>query len=112
MIHLVLSGCQNIVCTRYSSQGVSDRVLEYFSTHLVLMRFKRVNFDISSADEIFNKSEMELFGYIFSSKGLSADPKKINDILNLDASALTHLKSAAYWAWQTIHPASYQGMRP
>ena len=36
---------------------------------------------------VFNKSELELFGYIFSSKGLSADPKKINDFLKLDAPA-------------------------
>ena len=118
-----------------------SRYITTFSTHMGLMRFKRLNFGISSAAEIFqntiretlagipgvynisddiliagkdkkdydkalravfqrvrdkgltlhkskckfNKSELEFFGYIFSSKGLAADLKKINDILKLDA---------------------------
>ena len=116
-----------------------SRYITTFSTHVGLRRFKRLNFGISSAAEIFQnairetlsgikgainisddilvygktqgdhdgalretfqrlrekcltlnrikciflKSSLEFFGYTFSDKGISADPKKVEAIINL-----------------------------
>ena len=116
-----------------------SRYITTFGTHLGLMRYKRLNFGISSAAEIFqniiretlegipgalnisddilvfgktqraydhtleavfqrlkergltlNKSKcefgkvkVEFFGYVFSGDGITPDPKKIEDIINL-----------------------------
>ena len=122
-----------------------SRYITTFSTHLGLMRFKRLNFGISSAAEIFQntiretlegingafnisddilihgktqeahdqtlravfqrlrergltlnknkceyrKKKLEFFGYVFSDEGISPDPNKIKDILQLDAPTST-----------------------
>ena len=122
-----------------------SRYITTFSTHLGLMGFKRLNFGISSAAEIFQntiretlegingafnisddilihgktqeahdqtlravfqrlreggltlnknkceyrKKKLEFFGYVFSDEGISPDPNKIKDILQLDAPTST-----------------------
>lgn len=116
-----------------------SRYITTFGTHLGLMRYKRLNFGISSAAEIFQnviretldgipgalnisddilvfgktqsahdqsleavfrrlkergltlnkhkceygKDKLEFFGYVFSGEGITPDPKKIEDIVNL-----------------------------
>ena len=116
-----------------------SRYITTFGTHLGLMRYKRLNFGISSAAEIFqnviretlegipgtlnisddilvfgktqsvhdhsleavfrrlkergltlnkrkcecSKNKVEFFGYTFSGDGITPDPKKIEDIINL-----------------------------
>ncbi len=116
-----------------------SRYITTFGTHLGLMRYKRLNFGISSAAEIFqnviretlegipgalnisddilvfgktqsahdhaleavflrlkergltlnkskceySKDKVEFFGYVFSGDGIAPDPKKIEDIINL-----------------------------
>lgn len=118
----------------------SSRPITTFSTHIGLWRYKRLNFGVSSAAEVFqnairetlsgisgainisddilvfgatqkehdqhlkatfqrlrehgltlnkkkcsyNKGTLEFFGYVFSRGGLSADPKKVSAIQNLD----------------------------
>ena len=118
----------------------SSRYITTFSPHLGLWRYKRLNFGVSSAAEVFqnairetlsgisgainisddilvfgatqeehdknlkatferlrecgltlnrnkcayNKGTLEFFGYVFSKGGLSADPKKISAIQNLE----------------------------
>ncbi|CAB4040764.1 Hypothetical predicted protein [Paramuricea clavata] len=121
-----------------------------FDTHLGLMRYKRLNFGISSAAEIFQnvicetlkgipgalnisddilafgkmqsahdqsleavfqrlkecsltlnkhkcedgKDKLEFYGYVFSGDGIAPDPKKIDDIVNLQTPTSA---SEAYW---------------
>ena len=116
-----------------------SRYITTFSTHMGLMRYKRLNFGISSAAEIFQnviretlegidgainisddilvfgktlqehdqnlkavfqrlrekgltlnkrkckfrKDKLEFFGYVFSKDGISPDPKKVADVVNL-----------------------------
>ena len=116
-----------------------SRYITTFGTHLGLMRYKRLNFGISSAAEIFqnviretlegidgamnisddilvsgktheehdhnlrtvfqrlrekgltlnrskceySKDRLEFFGYMFSKDGISPDPKKVEDVVNL-----------------------------
>ena len=116
-----------------------SRYITTSGTHLGLMRYKRLNFGISSAAEIFqnviretlegidgamnisddilvsgktheehdqnlrtafqrlrekgltlnrskceyNKDRLEFFGYVFSKDGISPDPKKVEDVVNL-----------------------------
>ena len=116
-----------------------SRYITTFSTHMGLMRYKRLNFGISSAAEIFqnviretlegidgamnisddilvsgktheehdqnlravfqrlrekgltlnkskceySKDKLEFFGYVFSKDGISPDPKKVEDVVNL-----------------------------
>ena len=116
-----------------------SRYITTFSSHLGLMRYKRLNFGISSAAEIFqnviretlegidgainisddilvfgknqeehdrnlravftrlrekgltlnknkceySKNKLEFFGYVFSEDGISPDPKKVEDVVNL-----------------------------
>ena len=125
----------------YNQLEIEDesRYITTFSTHLGLMRYKRLNFGISSAAEIFqnairetlaglsgsinisddilvwgksqeehdenlravfqrlkekgltlnrnkcefNKDSIEFFGYVFSKNGISPDPKKVDEIINL-----------------------------
>ena len=118
-----------------------SRYITTFSTHVGLRRFKRLNFGVSSAAEIFqnairetlsgiegainlsddilvygrtqedhdqalrktfqrlrekgltlhrnkytfSKNSLEFFGYVFSDKGISADPKKVEAIVNLQS---------------------------
>lgn len=118
-----------------------SRYITTFSTHLGLMRYKRLNFGISSAAEVFqnairetlggiegainisddiliygktqeqhnrtleavfqrlrdsgltlnerkckyNKDKLEFLGYVFGAAGMSPDPNKVDDIINLDA---------------------------
>ena len=118
-----------------------SRTITTFSTHLGLRRYKRLNFGVSSASEIFqnaicetlagipgainlsddilvygktqkehndslratfqrlkdsgltlnkkkcvyNQPSLEFFGYVFSAEGMSPDPKKIEEIVNLEA---------------------------
>ena len=125
--------------------AAESRYITTFSTHLELMRFKRLNFGISSAAEIFQntiretlegingvlnisddilvhgktqeahdqilrtvferlrergltlyknkceyrKKKLELFGYVFSDEGISPEPNKIKDILQLHAPTST-----------------------
>ena len=116
-----------------------SRYITTFSSHMGLMRYKRLNFGISSAAEIFpnviretlegidgainisddilvfgktheehnqnlgavfqrlrekgltlnkskceySKDKLEFFGYVFSKDGISPDPKKVEDVVNL-----------------------------
>ena len=116
-----------------------SRYITTFNTHMGLMRYKRLNFGISSAAEIFQnviratlqgidgainisddtlvfgktlkehdqnlkavfqrlkekgltlnkskckfrKDKLEFFGYVFSKDGISPDPKKVADVVNL-----------------------------
>ena len=106
-----------------------SRYITTFGTHLGLMRYKRLNFGISSAAEIFQnviretlegipgalniqsahdqsleavfqrlkergltlnkhkceygKDKLEFYGYVFSGDSIAPDPKKIDDIVNL-----------------------------
>lgn len=116
-----------------------SRYITTFGTHMGLMRYKRLNFGISSAAEIFqnviretlegidgamnisddilvsgktheehdqnlravfqrlrekgltlnkskceySKDRLEFFGYVFSKDGISPDPKKVEDVVNL-----------------------------
>ena len=118
----------------------SSRYIPTFSTHIGLWRYKRLNFGVSSAAEVFqnairstlsglngainisddimvygatqaehdanlcatfqrlrenhltlnnakcayNKHTLEFFGYLFSQGGMMADPKKTNDIMELE----------------------------
>ena len=119
--------------------ALESRYITTFSTHMGLMRHKRLNFGISSAAEIFqnviretlegidgainisddilvfgmthsehnqrlkaviqrlrekgltlnkskyeySKDKLEFFGYVFSRDGISPDPKKVEDVVNL-----------------------------
>ena len=127
----------------YNQQELApeSRYITTFSTHVGLQRFKRLNFVVSSAAEIFqnairetlsgiegavnlsddilvygrtqedhdqslrktfqrlrekgltlhrnkctfSKNSLEFFGYVFSDKGISADPKKVEAIVNLQS---------------------------
>lgn len=128
----------------------SFRYITTFSTHLGLMRYKRLNFGISSAAEVFQnviretlkgidgainlsddilvfgknqtehnqalaavfqrlrdsgltlnkskceygKSTLEFFGYIFSKDGMSPDPKKVQDIIDISTpTSVTEVRS-------------------
>ncbi len=79
-----------------------SRYITTFTTHVRLWRYTRLNFGISSAAEVFQNTiqqvlqgipnvrnmsddiivygktrEEHFFGYVFSDKGISADPRKI-----------------------------------
>jgi hypothetical protein len=46
----------------------------------LFQRFQERNLTLSKAKCEFNKDKLELYGYIFSANGISADPKKISAI--------------------------------
>ena len=79
-----IPGAYNIsddILTAGKDQTDHDKALRVFQ------RLRDKGLTLHKSKCKFKKSELEFFGYIFSSKGLAADPKKINDILKLDAPA-------------------------
>ena len=79
-----------------------SKSLTTFSTHVGLYRYKRLNFGLSCAAEVFQKKVSEairgiacvkcqfrvptmlFFGHVFSENGLSPDPQKVEALQHVD----------------------------
>ncbi len=82
-IQNVLSGIPNV-------KNISDDIIVYGKTQAehdaalvaVLQRLREHNLTLNKDKCEFNKTTIEFYGYLFSAKGVSADPKKIESIQN------------------------------
>eukprot|EP00795_Rhopilema_esculentum_P001944 gene1944-17482_t len=70
--------------------NISDDVIIYGNTqanhdralHAVCKRFQDIGLTLNKAKCDLNKKEVTFFGYVFSDKGISADPQKVHAIHN------------------------------
>ena len=71
------------------TQGDHDRALRE-----TFQRLREKCLTLNRIKCIFSKSSLEFFGYKFSDKGISADPKKVEAIINLQSpSSVTEVRS-------------------
>ena len=83
IIQNVLNGIPNV-------KNISDDIIVYGKTQAehdaalaaVLQRLRESNLTLNKDKCEFNKTTIEFYGYVFSDKGVSADPKKVECILN------------------------------
>jgi transposase InsO family protein len=74
-------------------KNISDDILVYAKDqeshderlHAVMERLREKNITLNESKCEFNKDQVEFFGYVFSKKGVSPDPKKIDAIVNAEA---------------------------
>ena len=61
------------------------KTLEEYDQSLkaVFQRLREKGLTLNKSKHDFRKHKLELFGYVFSKDGISPDPKKVADVVNL-----------------------------
>ena len=71
--------------------NISDDILVFGKTHsehnrnleAVFQRLREKGLTLNKSKCEYSKDKLEFFGYVFSKDGISPDPKKVEDVVNL-----------------------------